>query len=70
MTAMESTAATAEERLPLEPRRSVAATGCVFAGRCPKRIGAICDEQPPPTLTPTATHRLTCHLALDALEAR
>ncbi|MBL8699589.1 MAG: ABC transporter ATP-binding protein [Alphaproteobacteria bacterium] len=57
-------------RLPLEPRRSVAATGCVFAGRCPKRIGAICDEQQPPTLTPSPSHSLACHLTLAALAQR
>jgi peptide/nickel transport system ATP-binding protein len=49
-------------RLPLEPRRSAVPGGCVFAGRCPRRIGAICDTQAPPEIARSATHRLACHL--------
>jgi peptide/nickel transport system ATP-binding protein len=49
-------------RLPLEPRRSIATGGCVFAGRCPRRIGEICDSKPPPQVTRSATHSISCHL--------
>ena len=49
-------------RLPLEPRRSVMQAGCVFAGRCPRRIGEICDTTSPPELMLSATHRIACHL--------
>ncbi len=49
-------------RLPLEPRRSVTQVGCDFAGRCPRRIGQICDTTPPPDLTLSDTHRISCHL--------
>src|SRR5262249_61486344 len=31
-------------RLPLEGRRSLATTGCVFAGRCPRGIGSLGDS--------------------------
>jgi peptide/nickel transport system ATP-binding protein len=53
-------------RLPLEPRRSVALGGCVFAGRCPRRIGDICDTQAPPEIVRSATHWLACHLDMSA----
>jgi peptide/nickel transport system ATP-binding protein len=53
-------------RLPLEARRSQAATGCVFAGRCPRRIGAICDTVEPPIRSPRPGHLMACHLPLAA----
>jgi peptide/nickel transport system ATP-binding protein len=49
-------------RLPLEPRRSLVAGGCVFAGRCPRRIGEICDRADPPQIALSPTHHLACHL--------
>jgi peptide/nickel transport system ATP-binding protein len=36
--------------------------GCPFSGRCPRRIGAICDETPPPTLQLAGGHRIVCHI--------
>ena len=51
-------------RLPLEGRRSLAATGCVFAGRCPRRIGSICDSIEPPVRVARAGHSIACHLPL------
>ena len=51
-------------RLPLEARRSIQATGCVFAGRCPRRIGPICDTVEPPVLVSRHGHALACHLPL------
>ena len=51
-------------RLPLEGRRSLAATGCVFAGRCPRRIGSICDSIEPPVRVAGAGHSIACHLPL------
>jgi peptide/nickel transport system ATP-binding protein len=53
-------------RLPMEapePRR-----GCRFAPRCPRRVGAICDEVEPPVHEPAAGHRIACHIPLDQLE--
>ena len=35
-------------RLPLQARPGAGARGCVFAGRCPRRIGTICDTLEPP----------------------
>ncbi len=51
-------------RIPLrgEVTRSGNVTGCVFATRCPRKLGSICDTMPPPTRDVTATHRIVCHL--------
>ena len=51
-------------RLPLEARRGSKATGCVFAGRCPRRLGPICDTVEPPLRVAGPGHSLTCHLPL------
>src|SRR5262245_53236892 len=51
-------------RLPLEARRSSKATGCVFAGRCPRRLGPICDTVEPPVREIGPGHSLACHLPL------
>jgi len=51
-------------RLPLEGRRGLAATGCVFAGRCPRRIGSICDSIEPPVRIARPGHSIACHLPL------
>lgn len=53
-------------RLPLEARARGGTTGCVFAGRCPRRIGTICDTVEPPLRTPRAGHTMACHLPLGA----
>jgi peptide/nickel transport system ATP-binding protein len=41
--------------------------GCRFAGRCPRKLGSICDEQPPPEQQAGAGHRIACHIPLDVL---
>jgi peptide/nickel transport system ATP-binding protein len=35
--------------------------GCPFATRCPRKIGAICDETPPPEQVVDG-HRIACHI--------
>jgi peptide/nickel transport system ATP-binding protein len=37
-------------------------TGCVFAARCPKKIGHICDTVPPPVRSPSPSHTIACHI--------
>ena len=37
--------------------------GCVFASRCPRKIGAICDEVVPP-VRQFGKHTIVCHLQL------
>src|SRR5207249_3094755 len=48
-------------RLALEPPRSLTTTGCVFAGRCDRRIGDICEQEAPPVRRPSSSHAFTCH---------
>ena len=47
---------------PLDPP-----PGCRFAGRCPRKLGAICDEQEPPEQLAGPGHRIKCHIPLDEL---
>jgi peptide/nickel transport system ATP-binding protein len=48
-------------------RTSVA--GCVFSGQCPRRIGAICDDEPPPFAQAGDGHRIRCHIPIAELRA-
>ena len=48
-------------RLASEPLRSQDATGCVFAGRCHRRVGDICDHDAPPVRRASPTHTFACH---------
>jgi peptide/nickel transport system ATP-binding protein len=41
--------------------------GCPFTNRCPRRVGAICDETPPPTLQLAGGHRIVCHIQVEEL---
>jgi peptide/nickel transport system ATP-binding protein len=36
--------------------------GCPFATRCPRRVGPICDETPPPEQHLADGHRIACHI--------
>jgi ABC-type dipeptide/oligopeptide/nickel transport system ATPase component len=36
--------------------------GCVFAARCPHRLGPICDTISPPPRTLSESHSVACHL--------
>ena len=41
--------------------------GCPFATRCPRKLGAICDNEPPPQHVTPQGHRIACHIPLDDL---
>ncbi|MGN8133586.1 ABC transporter ATP-binding protein [Paraburkholderia sp. 22099] len=51
-------------------------SGCVFHTRCPRKLGAICEQQDPPFLEAGSgsgdagrrtTHRIRCHIPVDEL---
>lgn len=43
--------------------------GCVFATRCPRKIGRICEEQAPPLRDFGADHQIACHISMEDLLA-
>ena len=45
--------------------------GCFFAGRCPRKVGPICDRTPPPTHidSDSPDHIICCHIPVDELLA-
>jgi peptide/nickel transport system ATP-binding protein len=49
------------------PRADEVPRGCPFATRCPRRLGAICDETAPPVQRLDADHRIACHIPVDEL---
>jgi peptide/nickel transport system ATP-binding protein len=58
------------ERIRLEgeiPSAANPPTGCVFHTRCPRRVGAICDEVEPPLVEVEANHLMRCHIPIDEL---
>ncbi|MCH8989389.1 MAG: ABC transporter ATP-binding protein [Chloroflexi bacterium] len=59
-------------RLPgAVPTMREAFQGCFFAGRCPRKIGPICDATPPPARTgpDSPEHVIYCHIPVDELAA-
>ncbi|MGF6568224.1 peptide/nickel transport system ATP-binding protein [Paraburkholderia sp. GAS333] len=50
-------------------------SGCVFHTRCPRKIGAICEQEPPPFVDADgdgdgdAVHRIRCHIPVEELRA-
>jgi peptide/nickel transport system ATP-binding protein len=41
--------------------------GCRFAGRCPRKLGPICDETPPPVQEAGPGHTIACHIPVERL---
>ena len=42
--------------------------GCFFAGRCPRKVGPLCDDTPPPARTSgSGDHVINCHIPLEEL---
>ena len=52
------------------PRADEVPRGCPFATRCPRRVGAICDDTPPPVQPLDGDHRIACHIPAKELAAR
>jgi len=49
------------------PSASDPPSGCVFHTRCPRYLGAICDEQEPPLAEVERGHFIRCHIPVDEL---
>ena len=59
-----------QKRIRLEgeiPSALAPPPGCRFATRCPRRIGEICDTEPPPEQETASGHRIRCHIPVEAL---
>ena len=41
--------------------------GCPFSSRCPRKVGPICDDTPPPEQAAGPHHRLACHIPVEEL---
>ncbi|MBL6945035.1 MAG: ABC transporter ATP-binding protein [Rhodospirillales bacterium] len=39
-------------------------TGCPFHTRCPRKLGALCEDEPPPTNDAGDGHLISCHIGL------
>ncbi|MCG5072975.1 ABC transporter ATP-binding protein [Paraburkholderia tagetis] len=46
---------------------SGSAAGCIFSARCPRKLGAICDEAAPPFDADADGHRIRCHIPPEQL---
>jgi peptide/nickel transport system ATP-binding protein len=58
------------DRIRLEgdiPSAASPPTGCVFHTRCPRKLGAICEETEPPLLEVEEEHQMRCHIPIDEL---
>jgi peptide/nickel transport system ATP-binding protein len=42
--------------------------GCCFQHRCPRKIGAICEDLTPPAVVAAPGHTIACHLPLAVLK--
>ncbi len=58
------------DRIRLEgdiPSAASPPSGCVFHTRCPRKLGAVCEETEPPLLEVDAGHQMRCHIPIDEL---
>jgi peptide/nickel transport system ATP-binding protein len=61
-----------DDRIRLQgpvPSPSERPAGCPFAGRCPRYLGSICDDVPPPIQDAGDGHEIACHIPLVQLAA-
>jgi peptide/nickel transport system ATP-binding protein len=58
------------ERIELQgeiPSAANPPSGCVFHTRCPRKVGAICEQEEPPLAEVEAEHFMRCHIPIDEL---
>jgi len=51
------------------PSPAAPPSGCVFHTRCPRKLGALCEQQDPPFVDAGDGHRIRCHIPLHDLRA-
>jgi peptide/nickel transport system ATP-binding protein len=51
------------------PSAAAPPSGCLFHTRCPRKLGAICEQQDPPFADAGSGHRIRCHIPVDELRA-
>jgi peptide/nickel transport system ATP-binding protein len=59
-----------EHRIRLEgdvPSAAKPPSGCVFHTRCPRKIGAICEQEQPPLAEEEPGHFIRCHIPIEDL---
>ena len=44
-------------------------SGCRFHTRCPRKMGPICEREPPPWRQATREHRIRCHIGAEELRS-
>jgi peptide/nickel transport system ATP-binding protein len=58
------------DRIRLEgeiPSAATPPTGCVFHTRCPRKLGAVCEEVEPPLVEAEDGHLMRCHIPIEEL---
>jgi peptide/nickel transport system ATP-binding protein len=54
-------------RHPAAPGNACISGGCPFHSRCPRKLGAICESQAPPSRAVAPGHTIACHIPADEL---
>ncbi len=49
---------------------TTAQRGCPFHPRCPRKLGAVCENERPPVQGVDSAHRIACHIPLEDLRRR
>jgi peptide/nickel transport system ATP-binding protein len=58
------------DRIRLEgdiPSAAAPPSGCVFHTRCPRKVGAICEQEEPPLVEVEDGHLMRCHIPIEEL---
>jgi peptide/nickel transport system ATP-binding protein len=58
------------ERIKLEgeiPSAASPPSGCVFHTRCPRKLGAVCEQEEPPLVEVEEQHLMRCHIPIEEL---
>jgi peptide/nickel transport system ATP-binding protein len=58
-----------QSRVRLSSRPASAGGGCAFEARCPRKLGALCEQTPPPWRQLALGHGMACHIPPDTLRA-